>query len=410
MTTTAPNRDLRERLRAARDELAELRSERAALVRDREAKKAALAALPTTDIRQLSRSPEFRAAEGASRKAADVAERIEAAQEAEAAILAMLGESPGGGRRRPAAIGDLSAPGAWLASIAQGGGMLAAIDGLTTDDGLGSRTDVGAPFVDRLSTASAILASGPTVVDIDSTEIKVPRLSGRLDPAPVVPELEPIPEVEAPLDEITVKPPKIARLAVLSEEAWRDARPAVLAGHERELVRSVAAGFDVAAFSGVAGDADLPGILGTSGVAVPDVEGSLDNLDAFVDGIAALRAVGATATAIYAHPLLWGHLGRLKRSADSNVPLVSAELVADGPRLSLLGVPVFLSEHLDESTAVVAQASELLVVRRTGVEVRVAENYKFAEAGVGVRVIWRAALVVPQPEAVAMLHLDGVLS
>jgi hypothetical protein len=60
----------------------------------------------------------------------------------------------------------------------------------------------------------------------------------------VVAELDPIPERSPDLTSVEVTPPKIAVLDVVSGEAWRDARAVVLQAHERELVRSVAAGFD----------------------------------------------------------------------------------------------------------------------------------------------------------------------
>lgn len=393
--TATPDAAIRERLTATRAQIRDLRDERRRAQGILDEKKEAFIGLGG-DVESVD-TPEFRAAEQAAGRVNEIAGALEAAQDAERAIVGLLGEAS-----RPGALaGDLSEPGAWLASVATmgPGGIMAA---LTTDD-IGSRTDLGAPFIDRVSVVSAILASGPTVASIETTELKVPRLSGRLAPAPVVPELDPIPEVDAPLSEVTVRPPKLAVLATLSEEAWRDARPAVLAAHERELVRSVSAGFDVSAFDGVSGEPDLPGILATTGTAAVDAAGVMTNLDVFARAISALLAVGARATALYLHPLTWGRLSVLKKQAGSNEPLVAAELLADGPRESLLGVPVFLSERLAQSRAVIAEASELLVVRRTAVEVRVAENFRFAAAGVGIRVIFRAALVVPQPEAVCVI-------
>ncbi len=340
----------------------------------------------------------------ARRRLEDINKEIEAAQEQDRALLDLLGD--GTSRPGPGASRGGPVAGAWLSAIAAGP-LAEAIDGLTTGDGLASRTDVGAPFVDRLTTRSALLASGPTILDVSTTEVVIPRLLGRVPAAPVVAELTPIPELAADLDEITVRPPKIARLITLSEEVWADARPALLAGHERELIRSVALGFDAIAWHGVEGEEDLPGILGTSGVGLVDGEGEIQNLDAIVEALAALRALGAEPSAIYMNPLTWGMLGVLKRSADSNEPLVSASLIADAPRLSLLGCPVYLSGELDEHTVVVAQASELLVVRRTAIEVRVARDFKFAEAGVGLRVVWRACVVAPQPEAVVVIENYG---
>lgn len=401
-TTTRPNDQIQARIRAVRAQMSELREERSRASAELDQAKAAFVAL-NVDPDAATRRPEYAAALKASERLAGVRDRLERAAGEERDLLTMLDGSPRSDGQ-PEALGDLSAPGAWLADVARrNAGPVGALAAAITTETFGSVTDVGTPFVDRLSTASAIMASGPAVISIDTTEIKIPRLAGRLAPAPIVPELDPIPEVAAPLDDVVIRPPKIATLAVLSEEAWADARPAVLAAHEREMVRSVASGFDVAAFDGVPGEPDLPGILGTSGTAAVDAGGTLVNLDPFVDAIAALRAVGATATAFYMHPMTWARLGRLKKATDSAEPLVSAQLVTSGPRESILGVPVFLTEWLEEGAAVVAQASELLVVRRTRVEVRVAENFKFAEAGVGVRVIFRAALVVPQPEAVCVI-------
>lgn len=397
--TTSPDSAIRERLTAARAQLRDLRDEHRQAQGVLATKKDAFIALG--DVASIE-TTEFRAAEQAAGRLREVEAQVQSAQDAERALLGLLGEG-GGVRPRGQALDE---PGGWLSAVAMengldGGGFMAA---LTTDDaGFGSRTDLGIPFSDRVSAVSALLASGPTVASIETTELKVPRLAGRLGPAPVVPELVPIPEADTPISEVDIRPPKVATLATISEEAWRDARPAVLAAHERELVRSVAAGFDVAAISGVAGDLNLPGILATTGTAAVDAANALTNLDPFAQAVTALRAVGAVANAFYMHPQTWGRLMRLKKTTTSNEPLVSAELVTEGPRESLLGVPVFMSEHMPQSKAVAAVAGELLVVRRTAVEVRVAENFKFAEAGVGVRVIFRAALVVPQPEAVAVI-------
>lgn len=287
-------------------------------------------------------------------------------------------------------------PGRWLASVIEQ-------HALTTTEA-GSTTDLGIPFFDRFVEASALFASRPTIVEIATTSIKIPRLDGRLTASPVVAELDPIPEDDVPLDQVEVKPPKYARLATISEEAYSDARPAVLAANERELIRSIASGFDRQAFHGAAATPQV-GLVNTAGVGSIDAVGALANLDIFANAIGMLRAAGTRATAIYLNPLTWQRLSLLKKQTGSNEPLVAGELPAsDGPAERIFGVPVFLTEAIDEDTGFVADARDLVVVRRSDVEIAVDRHYKFNLAGVGVRVIARVALVVAQPAGVVVIE------
>jgi hypothetical protein len=71
-------------------------------------------------------------------------------------------------------------------------------------------------------------------------------------------------------------------------------------------------------------------------------------------------------------------------------------------------VPVYQSIGIPRSKVIVAQANELLVVRRSEVEVAWDENWKFDVAGVGCRTIARVALVPVRPAAVAVISLPAV--
>jgi hypothetical protein len=68
-------------------------------------------------------------------------------------------------------------------------------------------------------------------------------------------------------------------------------------------------------------------------------------------------------------------------------------------------VPVYQSTGIPRHKVIVAQANELLVVRRSDVEVAVDEGYQFAIAGVGIRVISRLSLLIGQPAAIAVISL-----
>jgi hypothetical protein len=126
-------------------------------------------------------------------------------------------------------------------------------------------------------------------------------------------------------------------------------------------------------------------------------EAPLPLLDPFVSAKVALKAAGSTgATAISMHPLDYEIAGKMPTC--SNEPLVSGELAAtDAPAESILGVSVYRSTGIPRSKVIVAQANELLVVRRSDVETAVDENYAFSTPGVGCRTIARLALILVSP-------------
>jgi hypothetical protein len=147
-TLTKSDPTLRDKLDAVERDLAQLRERRAVAARERDDAQAAFARRPDYDV-----SPaEFRKAEAAVKHVGGIDDQIEKTQQAQTGLLRMIS---GHTSVDKAAIesGDVRQPGAWLSRIA----MKAT---LTTD--VGSTTDIGGPFIDRLERASALLASGPT--------------------------------------------------------------------------------------------------------------------------------------------------------------------------------------------------------------------------------------------------------
>lgn len=149
---------------------------------------------------------------------------------------------------------------------------------------------------------------------------------------------------------VDVEPVKFARLVQLSTESWTDARPAALAAHERELMRSIGEGLDAACFHRGPTDPQ-PGLAGTSGIAAINATG-MTGIDPFVRAIGALRCASATATAIFVTPATWEALGLIKEADGSNKPLVAGERAATGaPAETLLGVPVYVSSAICRAMA-----------------------------------------------------------
>jgi len=386
---------LKQKLKDVEADVSRLRDERAELVRERDKTRDKFAKVPGYD----TDSREFKAAEGAVERLREKDAEIGKAKDAQVGVLKMVGREPGA-RLSKSIERDVKAPGGWLAEAVRR-------KALGIDD-VGSTTDLSTPFLDRLAETSALMRSGVPILDIETSSIKVPRLTGRLDPAPAVPELDPLPEADPPQDIVDIEPPKFGRLVTMSTEAYSDARPPVLAATERELIRAIASGFDKAVFqNGPA--APQPGLAESTGTPVPiPAGGPPQNLDVFATAIGTLRQLSAMPDAFYLSPATWEVLSKLKTdSTDSNVPLVAGQLPAtDKPAESLLGIPVYLSEQVDEDVAYLAQTSELVLIRRQEAEVEVDPHYQFGSGGVGVRAIARLYLMVAQPEAV--IQIEGL--
>lgn len=399
---------LQERLKAIKAAASDARDARAAANADRDRHREAFAreggpAAPS--------NPLFAALEGAAQRVSAAQVEVERLGEEERGLLLVLGrDAPDpGGPDGPRDAGHVSAatmqaPGGWLATAMHAeigsGGMRAA---LTTAQ-VGSRDDVSRVFFSRLADVSAITAAVANVVDIETSSIRIPRLTGRLAAAAATPELAPMPESDPPYDVVDVAPPKYGVLTGLSVEAFRDARPPLLAATERELISAIARGFDAACFTGAA-TGPQPGLLTVTGSAVVDAAGALANLDVFVRAIGALRRSGAVPAAILMAPATWERLGLLKDESGSARPLVGGQphAIADGPAERLLGLPVHLSEGCPAANALVVDTAELTIVRRQGVEVETFEHFNFASGEVGVRAIARLALVVNQPAGLARI-------
>jgi hypothetical protein len=89
-------------------------------------------------------------------------------------------------------------------------------------------------------------------------------------------------------------------------------------------VSAIVEGFDAAAINGAALSAQT-GILNTTGTIPVDATAGWTNLDPFVQAKAALRAAGATASAIFIHPLDYEIAGKLKKATGSNESLLAGQ-------------------------------------------------------------------------------------
>jgi HK97 family phage major capsid protein len=145
-----------------------------------------------------------------------------------------------------------------------------------------------------------------------------------------------------------------------------------------------------------------PGLLHVTGSLATDAAGALTNLDAFSAAIGQLVAAGndPLSLAVILNPLTWSRLMALKRSADSNKPLVAPAAPGPGTTqrqpLSVLGARVYLTSTMPAAKAVVGAPREWVLVVRDN-EVAASEHAMFSTGGIAVRAIRRAQLVVTQP-------------
>jgi HK97 family phage major capsid protein len=104
---------------------------------------------------------------------------------------------------------------------------------------------------------------------------------------------------------------------------------------------------------------------------------------------------------------------KLKETGSSNKPLVQDEAIADAPRRSIYGVPVYLSSQLavtetqgtatNASSAYVYQADQVVAVMRQDVRVERDSSRLFNSDSSELRAIMRADVVVPNPKAVVRI-------
>lgn len=316
-----------------------------------------------------------------------------------------------GGRRG----GDESGKGAgaWLAheikALASGAGVGQAITPVDQPDG----------FFDLLAPRSVGLASGFSILITERGEVSVPRLTA--DPqASWTEENQPITEDDPDGDSVTARPRKLAALTAVSSEVFTDSQPAALAVAERSLVRGVSLALDGGFYEGSGVAPQIRGLKNTPGIAVIDLGANgdtLNDLDPFADALGALEGSNATGTAIVMAPRTWTSLMRLKETNDgiSIKPLIEQSGGGTEPvRRAIFGVPVYVTSKLsvaetrgtstDTSSIYIYEAAQIVAVRRLDAELAVDPFYGFNTDQVGIRVIARYDVVVPNPQAVARIR------
>jgi HK97 family phage major capsid protein len=250
--------------------------------------------------------------------------------------------------------------------------------------------------LDHLSAQSVVLASGATEIRTANQVVHVPRIAG--DGATGwYGELDPIGPGDPTGDDLKLTPRKCAALTVLSNEAVNDSNPSVLDAVGNAMVRAVALEIDRAFFSGTGGD-QPQGIL-TLTPALPGVVGPVD-YPHIVQAAGLVRAAGGVPNALYLNPADLTAL-QLVTAADDR-PLIQSDPSAPMSE-TIAGLRIWPTPAVPASTAVVAQADQLVVAVRQDASVAISTDAQFANDGTVARVVARADIGVNDPDGLARI-------
>jgi HK97 family phage major capsid protein len=262
--------------------------------------------------------------------------------------------------------------------------------------GAGFAPEEWAAYVlENLSAASVVLASGATEIRTTGKAVHVPRFTGDAATA-WYDELEPIGEGCPPGNELVLTPQKVAALCTLSNEVVADSNANVLDSVGSKMVRSVALAADRALFAGTGGKQPL-GILNQT-PPLPNVALAPDYVG-IVTGAGLVRAAGGIPNVVYINPV---DLTGLQLATDANDrPLVGT--TEGGMAATVAGMTLWPTPGVPAGTAVVADASQIIVAVREDASVAVSDQYAFNADGTVVRVVARVDVGVNDPDGLAVV-------
>lgn len=255
--------------------------------------------------------------------------------------------------------------------------------------------------IDLVIAEKSIAFQAGTTITTGSESIRFPTLIA--DPATGwYAENSQIGLTDPTTSEIVVTPKKVAGLTQISNEAADDSNPAVADQVGRSLGRSIAKKIDAAFFGNTVTNGPA-GLLSLGGVNVIDTGTvTLTSLDAFHEAKAAALADGANISVWVLAPDVALTLSKAKQQTGSNVGLLDATGVGDG--VALAGVSVLVSTDVAAGNAWGLDASQVLIVQRTGTTVTRSTDAAFAFDAVQVRATARVSFGFANPAGVVRLH------
>lgn len=286
-----------------------------------------------------------------------------------------------------------------------------------TDGGSFAPAEASQEFFTYLAAQSVVLSAGPRIMNTKAAQLEVPRILSSAGVAWTSEGAE-ISPTSPDADVMVAVPRKIAAIVPFSNELLADSSPSVLAAVSQDLARAMALKLDLGLLNGSGTAPEIRGMAQASGIGTIAVNTDIEDLDPYIQAIGQVAAANGRASAIFVSAREYSALLRMRQNAtDSNVPLLTSlsGAVSDGVTLGILGVPIFPTSQLptdlgdgdNESFALVADMSQVVVVQRSDLVIATDESVYFTADSTAVRVTMRYDLLLPNPEAVVKLSGIG---
>lgn len=246
-----------------------------------------------------------------------------------------------------------------------------------------------------MAQALAFDADVATVVTTKASEFNIPVVRSDAGASWVAEGAE-ITEDDPNLDEIVVKPSKVAGLTIVSRELANDSSPSAQQIVGEGLARSIASQVDAAFLGDLAAPAPK-GLESIDGVSVIDTGGALTNLDPFAEAVSAAEEAGANISAFILSPADALTVATLKDTANSNKNLL------EDPR-TILGRPVKVNKNIPAGTAWAVDKTRIITVLREGTTLAVSGEAYFSSDRVGIRATMRVGFGFPSEDAIVKMH------
>jgi HK97 family phage major capsid protein len=271
------------------------------------------------------------------------------------------------------------------------------------------QSQVAQLLVQPLEQASSFLASGPTIID-SNNPVRVPRIANGVT-AGFVSEGSQIADGDVGFDEVTLLPSSLKSLKVLvrvSNELIRQSVVGLETVLQQRLITDVANALDAALWDGAGTSNTIKGILRATGIATGTLD--LTDPDSLIDGL-------ATAQANHVAPSHWvmtsasfAALRKLKVGEDDARYLFDPTTIQNGTTLTLLGLPVIVTDFIPNAAGTPTKArvalvdmSKVVVARDVDAEVKVLDQTWGDYDSVGIRVVTRFDTALLQAKGVTVL-------
>lgn len=260
---------------------------------------------------------------------------------------------------------------------------------------------VSSLLVQPLEAASVVLSSGPQIFD-SSEPLRIPTLTGGIA-AGFVAENALIPDGDVTLSEINLMPSDRASIKAMtkfSNEALRQTTVGLDQVLKTRLVKDVSDALDDALLAGDGTSNSITGIINQTGVQT----GVLDTADpdSLLDALALAAAEEVTPNRWFLSGADFIALRKLKEATGSKKYLLEADIHADAT-YSLFGIPVTVTNKLATGKAVLADMSQIAVVRDIAPSVTLLSE-RYAEYDQqAIRVVTRYDLGLLHPKGVVVL-------